>query len=136
MSTTLNPFQAERVVRRLASMPAKQSRPLVQLLSGTRARPAADSPELGKLLARARDAYAQAAAEDFAPIRDALKTAVNGEDVTDAVRILSRKLDTLAPNVVAARASAATLYDIFSAALAEGLAEDVPALLPSAPPKK
>lgn len=88
-------------------------------------RAAADSPVIGKLLAKSRIAFSQAMISDFKPLRAAFERALAGDDADLPARakILMAKIDELGPEIIKASSSSDELCKILSSALANGLAE-------------
>lgn len=83
----------------------------------------ADGPVLGKLMAAARDLFAEQTAADLQPLRTAISKVLQGDDagLLDRARALYAALPALGEKIIAANGNAKALYRILSAAMAEGL---------------
>lgn len=83
----------------------------------------ADGPVLGKLMATARDLFAEQTAADLQPLRTAIAKVLQGDDagLLDRARALYAALPALGEKIIAAQGNAEALYKILSAAAAEGL---------------
>jgi hypothetical protein len=85
-----------------------------------------DAQVTGKLLARMRDLFGHALAEDLQPLRSAMAEALHGDEATmiERARTIYARLAELGPEIIKAQGSARTLYQILSAAAASGLNPD------------
>jgi len=93
---------------------------------GTATAKGADSPSLGKLLAKSRALFGESLAGDLKPLRTALARVLHGEDdgLLARAQALSAKLNDpdFAGQLIAAKGSSDALFKILSAAAASGLA--------------
>jgi len=82
-----------------------------------------DPEGMGKLLARSRDLFGESLAGDMQPLREALATALKGDDagLPKRLQALYDALPGLGPEIIKADQSAGALEKILSAALANGL---------------
>lgn len=83
----------------------------------------AESPALGKLMASARQLFAEKTAEDLQPLRTAIAKVLQGDDagLLARAKALHAALPKLAAEIIPAKGNADALYQILSAAVAEGL---------------
>lgn len=109
---------------------ASAPRPAVQLPEETKTATNADPRPLGKLMATARDLFAEATAKDLQPLRAAIARLLqqHPDDQLAAARALYAALPQLAAQIIPAMANAEALYLLLSTAAAEQLANDRNAL--------
>jgi hypothetical protein len=84
-----------------------------------------DHPAIGSFLARARDEYASAAAQDLRPLAQAIRAALKGDDsqLSEGLKTLRNKLPEIAAEIFDGKQGPAAMEKILSAALFTGLTE-------------